>query len=725
MPRTVLSDGWSFPPDGTRFVATFRDGTAILYDGENGKRLEHQPIRHSRGIFMAKFSADGESLLTAAGSRQGSIRVWDARTGELRAGPIRHSNGLKSIAVSPDGRRVLSGGYSNRGMIWNTESGKLELDPRPHGGVVEHVAFSPDGMLAVTCSRDGTVQLRDAGTGAQCTPPLQHRSQVRDAVFSQDGLRLITSGRENAAYVWDTLTGKRITEPIRLPRAVTSSAFSPSGESVVIGCLDGSAYVFEVAPGAALPLRFGRRAFEAAFDHEGHRIVTGSFTSPALVQIWDARTGHELTKSPMKHSRWVNDVRFSPDGRRILSGADDDTAVVWDIATEQPVFPPVRGGGRATGHFSADGSRVGIASYDGTARILDASTGQPVFSSPLRHDARVWRIRFSSDGRFVATASDDGTARLWNPDDGEALTPPLPHRAEVQGLAISPNSKLVATRSLDHSARLWEAESGTLLWEALHSGPVQDVSFSPDSDRLVSAALDNTAVIWDVRTGRALGPAMQHGKPVNRAQFSADGSRVLTSASDGSLRIWDGFSGKPLSEPIKGPGIAILHQVAPSGDRALVTYDRQVFVWDLPVVSAPAPSWLPDLAEAVGGKRFDAEGLLQPASAEIVLEFRERGKASDRDFRDPDFYQQWLRWFVANRETRTLSAWSSQTVADHVERLLHLGTAPDLRVALQLAPGRRDEMLVPLAEKLGPPGSGADAFEAKRCAQLARLAEAE
>ena len=63
--------------------------------------------------------------------------------------------------------------------------------------------------------------------------------------------------------------------------------------------------------------------------------------------------------------------------------------------------------------FSPDGTRVVTASEDNTARVWDAATGKPLTRS-LEHQDWVWSAAFSPDGTRVVTASEDQTARLWD-----------------------------------------------------------------------------------------------------------------------------------------------------------------------------------------------------------------------------------------------------------------------------------------------------------------------
>lgn len=103
------------------------------------------------------------------------------------------------------------------------------------------------------------------------------------------------------------------------------------------------------------------------------------------------------------HQRAVGAASFSPDGRTVVTGSDDGTAMLWDSTT---------GALRATlqGHsdevtaasFSPDGRTVATASRDHTAKLWDATSGA-LRATLQGHSAVVWAANFSPDGRSVVT----------------------------------------------------------------------------------------------------------------------------------------------------------------------------------------------------------------------------------------------------------------------------------------------------------------------------------
>ena len=95
----------------------------------------------------------------------------------------------------------------------------------------------------------------------------------------------------------------------------------------------------------------------------------------------------------------VNAVAFSPDGRWVAMGSDDQTARVFEARTGKEVSHLAQQGTVRAVAFSPDGRWVATGSDDQTARVFEASTGKEV--SRLTQRDKVRAVAFSPDGRWV------------------------------------------------------------------------------------------------------------------------------------------------------------------------------------------------------------------------------------------------------------------------------------------------------------------------------------
>jgi WD40 repeat protein len=106
-------------------------------------------------------------------------------------------------------------------------------------------------------------------------------------------------------------------------------------------------------------------------------------------------------------------VAFSPDGQTIVSGSDDNTLRLWDLAGN-PIGEPFQGHPAPVWSvaFSPDGQTIVSGSDDNTLRLWDLA-GNPIGEPFQGHPAPVWSVAFSPDGQTIVSGSDDNTLRLW------------------------------------------------------------------------------------------------------------------------------------------------------------------------------------------------------------------------------------------------------------------------------------------------------------------------
>jgi WD40 repeat protein len=79
-----------------------------------------------------------------------------------------------------------------------------------------------------------------------------------------------------------------------------------------------------------------------------------------------------------RHTDWVRDVAFSPDGATIVSGSWDKTVRVWNVRTG--VCEETLQGDDRVDYVavSPDGATIMSGSFENTVRFWDLRTGRPL-----------------------------------------------------------------------------------------------------------------------------------------------------------------------------------------------------------------------------------------------------------------------------------------------------------------------------------------------------------
>ncbi|HEY8286459.1 MAG TPA: TIR domain-containing protein, partial [Chloroflexota bacterium] len=355
-------------------------------------------------------------------------------------------------------------------------------------------------------------------------------------------------------------------------------------------------------------------ALSAGLATQAGRLLTTHYDLSLLLSVQAARTADTLTtrstllsallaRTQLKtllhgQNGGVRALAYSPDGRILASGGDDDAIRLWDAASEQQIGPPLTGhtGAVTTLAFSSDGTLLASGSADQTIRLWHRSgaggrwvpLGVPLGGQ--RDQVRV--AAFSPNGKLLAASSWDGSIWLWDLSGPRPRGAPLTTFAgDLGALAFSPDGKTLAAGGQDVTTiQLWDVAHRRPLGAPIagQKGYVEQLAFSPDGRLLASTGNNGTLRVWDVHGSRLLGAPLAIGiNPTSSPAFSRDG-KLLALASGAQTLLWDVSTRRPVGAPISAHD-GDVYSVAFSPDGAtLATGDANhaVELWDLSSVIA-------------------------------------------------------------------------------------------------------------------------------------------
>jgi WD40 repeat protein len=311
-----------------------------------------------------------------------------------------HTDSVNSVAFSPDGNRIVSGSDDGTIRVWNATTGQMEGSP--FTGHTEWSILSHSLQMGTGSSLARMIALFVCG--------MRPQDKWREAHLLGTHCRILSSHR--TIRVWNATTGQILSILSHSLQMGTGSSLARMIALFVCGMRPRDKW----REAHLLGTRFGQFC-RILSRWEPDRLWLGDRT----IRVWNATTG-QMEGSPFTgHTDSVNSVAFSPDGNRIVSGSDDRTIRVWNATTGQMEGSPFTGHTDSVNSvaFSPDGNRIVSGSHDRTIRVWNATTGQMEGSPFTGHTDSVNSVAFSPDGHRIVSGSDDGTIRVWNATTGQ------------------------------------------------------------------------------------------------------------------------------------------------------------------------------------------------------------------------------------------------------------------------------------------------------------------
>lgn len=292
--------------------------------------------------------------------------------------------------------------------------------------------------------------------------------------------------------------------------------------------------------------REGDLLFSAAKDHTPN--------------VWYSLNGERLG-SFVGHSGAVWALDVSWDTSRVLTGAADNTAKVWDCATGKQLHDlETRSAVRSCG-YSYSANIISFTTdqamgYPSELYIFDVRDGhqmknnEPMMTIPMPPSKALTSVWSSLDD-VIVTGHDNGDLIQWDVSSGDLLRKVSNHSGNINDLQRSKDGMMIITASKDCTAKLFSAKTLEHKKTYKTDRPVNSAAISPLKPHVVMGggqeAMDVTTtstrigkfdarffhVVFEEEFGRVKG----HFGPINSVSFQPDGNGYSSGGEDGYVRV--------------------------------------------------------------------------------------------------------------------------------------------------------------------------------------------
>ena len=245
---------------------------------------------HSGNVTAVGFQRDLKWLYT--GSEDGTVRVWDPRSGTSSTRTYECGSSVNTVALNPNQAELITGDQNGNVKIWDLSADRCREEYVPAQDVpVRSISISFDASLVAVGSHKGKVFMYQTTSEKVCLHPCSHEG-VRE------GESILT------------------THPLHT-HTHTPPNLAKQQKLEIVG------------------------DFQAHTDYLLKCVISpdinvvATTSADKTIKLWS--TSGKLETTLAQHQRWVWDAVFSADSLYLVSASSDYSARLWDLRTGEVI----------------------------------------------------------------------------------------------------------------------------------------------------------------------------------------------------------------------------------------------------------------------------------------------------------------------------------------------------------------------------------------------------
>ena len=381
--------------EGKGLASISRDNTVKIWDANKGVLLGTQKTSNGKTHLVTTDRGD----IIAFGSYYNIISHWDIEEDVMiPLIDVRNLNNsikddygeiIRTVAFAPNGNTLASGDYNGTVMVWDARSGDLLHTLEGHTDIVSSVSFSPEADMLASGSLDKTVKIWDVHSGELLQTLEGNTESLISVAFAANGKILASISVFGTVKIWDAHSGEllRTLEGDYdageynfwlFMAGLLSNPLAPSPDGNILASSNSGKVIkiWDAHNGELLRTLGSELSFysSVAFAPDGNTLASTGYTfshsDSMVISIWDINSGELLRTLESDGEHLLSTLAYAPDGNTLAAIAGDNDGIViklWDTQSGELLrglseVPGIGLSPTAAFSFSPDGQALAFAS---------------------------------------------------------------------------------------------------------------------------------------------------------------------------------------------------------------------------------------------------------------------------------------------------------------------------------------------------------------------------